>query len=395
MSITKSIYEDFKDVGQLMEVKKIAVIGAGLMGAGIAYVSALNGFQVALNDMKQEFVDKGMQRIRNDVMGGIDRGKMKPADGMKLIKAIKGSADLKKCVEDADLVVEAIFENMEVKKEIFEKLDQFTPSHTILASNTSTLSISEIATATKRPDKVLGMHFFSPVPAMALLELVVGKETSDETLTKAKEIGKNLRKDIIVSKDGPGFIVNRILIPTMSEIMKIYESKQAPMEFIDKAAVKDGLFPVGPFTLLDFVGLDVAFHAWETLEKVFGETYTPSPLLKKAVDMGHLGSKVGKGIQDLAEEFEPQISMEDIMNRVSAVIVNESAKCAHEEDIATIQDIDIGMKLGTSWSVGPFELADKIGLSKIIDTLNDLQEKHGDFYKASGLLTQQGDKKFY
>ena len=142
-----------------MDVKKIAVIGAGLMGAGIAYVGAMKGYEVALNDIKQEFVDKGMQRIRNDVMGGIDRGKMKPADGMKLLKAIKPSADLTECVKDADLVIEAVFEDMGVKKEIFKKLDELTPPNAILASNTSTLSISEIAAATNRPSKVLGMHF--------------------------------------------------------------------------------------------------------------------------------------------------------------------------------------------------------------------------------------------
>lgn len=378
-----------------MKVKKIAVIGAGLMGAGIAYVAALKGFEVALNDINEEFVNKGMQRIRTDVMGGIDRGKMKPADGMKLIKAIKPNVDLAECTKDADLVIEAIFEKMEVKKEIFEKLDQMTPPETILASNTSTLSITEIASATERPDKVLGMHFFSPVPAMPLLELVVGNETSNEALETAKTVGNALGKTLIVSKDGPGFIVNRILGPTLGEFARIYEEKLAPMELIEKAAVKDGLFPVGPFTLLDFVGLDVAVHAGKTLESAFGETYAVSSILKKAVEQGHLGSKVGKGIQDLAEDFEPKIAAEEVMDRVMAVAVNEAAKCVHEEDITTIQDADTGMRLGTNWNPGPFQLADKVGLSKIIETLKGLQANYGDFYKPSELLIQQGDKKFY
>jgi 3-hydroxyacyl-CoA dehydrogenase len=378
-----------------MEVKKVAVIGAGLMGAGIAYVAAWKGYQVALNDIKDEFVQAGLQRIRNDVMGGIDRGKMKPAEGMQLIKAIKGSADLAECVKDADLVIEAVFEDMKIKKEVFTKLDQFASPEAILASNTSTLSINELASATKRPAKVLGMHFFSPVPSMPLLELVVGQETSDETLGVGKTVGKALGKELIISKDGPGFIVNRILGPTLGQIMAIYEEKLAPMEFIDKAAVKDGLFPVGPFALLDFVGLDVALHAGETLERAFGENYQVSPILRKAVEMGHLGSKVGKGIQDLAEDFEPKITAEEIMDRVMAVIVNEAAKCVHEEDITTFKDVDIGMKLGTNWQNGPFELADKIGVSNILETLKGLQKEYGDFYKPSELLTQQGDKKFY
>ncbi|MFX0116539.1 MAG: 3-hydroxyacyl-CoA dehydrogenase NAD-binding domain-containing protein [Candidatus Hodarchaeota archaeon] len=378
-----------------MEIKKIAIVGAGLMGAGIAYVSALKGFEVGLNDMNEELVNKGMQRIRNDVMGGIDRGKMKPADGMKLIQAIKGSADLAECVQDADLVIEAIFEKMEVKKAMFEKLDRLAPPHAILASNTSTLSISEIASATERPEKVLGMHFFSPVPAMPLLELVAGKETSGEALEKAKEVGNILGKKLIISKDGPGFIVNRVLGPTLGEFNKIYEARLAPIDLIEKAAVKDGLFPVGPFTLLDFVGLDVALQAGKTLERAFGETYAVSPMLQKAVDMGHLGSKVGKGIQDLAEDFEPKISTDEIMDRVIAVAVNEAAKCVHEEDITSVQDVDIGMKLGTNWSDGPFQLADKIGTSKIVGRLKSLQAEHGDFYKPSELLIQQGDKKFY
>lgn len=378
-----------------METKKIAVIGAGLMGAGIAYVAARFGFEVALNDMTEEFVNKGMQRIRNDVMGGIDRGKMKPADGMRLIKAISASADLTESIQDADLVIEAVFEKMEVKKEIFEKLDKSTPPHAILASNTSTLSITEIASATERPENVIGMHFFSPVPAMSLLELVVGRETNEESLEKTKAVGKTLSKTLIVSKDGPGFIVNRILGPTLGEFNAIYEARLASMDFIDKAAVKDGLFPVGPFMLLDFVGLDVALHAGKTLERAFGEGYAVSPMLQKAVDMGHLGSKVGKGLQDLGEDFEAQISAEEIMSRVIAVAVNEAAKCVHEEAITSFQDCDIGMRLGTNWSDGPFQLADKVGSSKIVERLKSLQAEHGDFYKPSELLIQQGDKKFY
>ena len=379
----------------MTEIKKIAVIGAGLMGAGIAYVAALKGFKVALNDIKEEFVQKGMQRIRDDVMGGIDRGKMKPADGMNLIKAITGSTNLKECVQDADLVIEAVFEDMEVKKEIFQKIDQFAPPQAILATNTSTLSITEIASATSRPEKFLGMHFFSPVPAMTLVEIVVGEATSDESLDIAKQVSIALGKEIVVSKDGPGFIVNRLLIPIMSEIMRIYEDKLAPMDVIDKAAVREGFFPVGPFTLLDFVGIDVAYPACETLHKGFGEDYAPSPLLKKAFEMGHLGSKVGKGIQDLSEAFEPKISDEEIMNRVTAVMINEAAKCVHEENIASIPDVDTGMKLGTNFSLGPFELADKVGTPKIIETLKSLQAEYGDFYAPSELLMQQGDTKFY
>ena len=190
-------------------VNKIAVIGAGLMGAGIAYVSAWNGFNVSIVDMKQEFVDKGMERIRTDVMTGIDKGKISMGDAERLMGRLNPTVNIEDAVKDADLVIEAIFENMEAKKEVFAKIDAAAPPHAVLATNTSSLSIDELATATKRPDKFIGMHYFSPVPAMKLLELVIGEKTSEETIAAAETVGKTQGKQTVRAKNSPGFRIYR------------------------------------------------------------------------------------------------------------------------------------------------------------------------------------------
>ncbi|MCK5302053.1 MAG: 3-hydroxyacyl-CoA dehydrogenase family protein, partial [Candidatus Thorarchaeota archaeon] len=192
-----------------MDVKKIVVIGAGLMGSGIAYISAWNGLEVKIVDIKEEFIEKGMERIRTDVMTGIDKGKMTMSEAEGLMGRLSATTNLEEAVKDADLVIEAIFENMKVKKEVFGKIDAAAPAHTVIASNTSSLSIDELATATKRPDKVVGMHYFSPVAAMKLLEIVIGEKTSDETIAAAIAVAEKQGKKIVKAKNSPGFIVNR------------------------------------------------------------------------------------------------------------------------------------------------------------------------------------------
>ena len=284
-----------------MEIKKIVVVGSGTMGSGIAYVSAAHGYKVVMNDISQEMLDKAMDRLRDQIMGGIQRGKLSMKEGEQLFNNISTSANLEEAVKDADLMIEAVFENMDVKKEVFGKASQNAPSHAILASNTSTLSITEIASATDRPDKVVGLHFFNPPAAMKLVEVVVGEKTSEETIETARQFVVSLEKSPIIAKDSPGFIVNRILVPVLNEAIKLYDEGVADKESIDKAMVLGANFPVGPFALADMVGLDVALASMRTLESKLGPCYTPAKSLVKLVEEGHLGTKTGKGFYEYSK----------------------------------------------------------------------------------------------
>lgn len=282
---------DFTD----MDIQNIVVIGTGAMGSGIAYVSAVAGFNVTVLDKEQRFLDAGMEKIKQALMQGIDRGKMSPAEGQKVFQRIKSTLDMKEAVDGAQLVIEAVFEDMDVKKEVFSKLSELADEETILASNTSTLSITEIATVVNKPERVIGLHFFNPPAAMKLVEVVLGKETSGDVKDKAVAFVQKLGKQPIVTKDSPGFIVNRVLLPALNEAAKLLDEGVAEAEDIDKALVLGANFPVGPLTLADMVGLDVALASQRTMERSFGECYKPAKSLVKLVEEGHLGMKTGKG----------------------------------------------------------------------------------------------------
>ncbi len=278
-----------------MVVQNVTVIGTGAMGSGIAYVTAVAGMNVTLVDQKQEFIDKGMERIRKMLMDGIDKKKMSPAEGEKVFHRFKTELDMAAAVKDADLVIEAVYENMDVKKEIFNKCSASAPSDALLASNTSTLSITEIASVVEKPERVLGLHFFNPPSAMKLVEVIRGEKTSDTTIEAALAYVDKLNKTAVVAKDSPGFLVNRVLVPVLNEAVKLLDEGVATKDDIDKALVLGANFPVGPLKLADFVGLDVALASCRTLERTLGEAYTPSPSLVRLVDEGKLGIKTGEG----------------------------------------------------------------------------------------------------
>ncbi len=284
-----------------MEIKRIAVIGAGAMGTGIAYQAARFGIEVNLNDLKQEFIDKGKSKIKDMVKTGVERKKLDLKAAKAIIDGIHGVADLKEAVEDVDMVVEAIFEDMEVKKELFGKLDEYTKAETILATNTSSLSVTEIATATNRPDKVIGTHFFNPVYTMKLVEIVLGEKSSKETIETAIEFSKKLDKTPVKVKDSPGFIVNRILGALMGEAIKILQDGLATGRDIDTAMTLGANHPVGPLTLADFVGLDIAVATASTLHEGLGDCYATPKLLLEKVEKGELGMKSGKGFFEYTE----------------------------------------------------------------------------------------------
>jgi len=278
-----------------MAVKRIAVIGAGAMGSGIAYQAARNGIEVNLNDMKQEFLDKGMTSIKNMVRTGVDKGKIALKDAKALIDLIHPMLDIKETAKDVDVVVEAIYENMQAKKELWAKIDAAARPDTIFATNTSSLSITEMATAVKRQDKFVGTHFFNPVYTMQLVEIVIGKKTSPQTIEAVVAFGTQMQKTPVKAKDSPGFIVNRILAPMMGEAMRLVQDGIASPEDIDTAMRLGANFPVGPLTLADYVGLDIAKATAETLGKGLGPCYTPPKILTEKVAKGELGMKSGKG----------------------------------------------------------------------------------------------------
>lgn len=281
-----------------MEIRKVGVAGCGLMGAGIAQVSIQAGYQTVVSEINDELLNKGIDSIKANLDRLVQKGRMSEEEGKAILGRLKGTTNISDFA-DCDLVIEAIIEKMELKRELFATLDQICPEHTIFASNTSTLSIAEMAAATKRPDRVLGMHFFNPVPVMRLIEIVRSLATSDETLSIAVEFGKTLGKEIVIVKDSPGFVTNRLVFPYLLEAVRVLELGLATKEDID-TAMRLGLnHPMGPFALLDLIGLDTAHHIAAAIYEEFKDPrFAPPPLLKQMVTTGWLGRKSGKGFYE-------------------------------------------------------------------------------------------------
>ncbi|MDP5273578.1 3-hydroxybutyryl-CoA dehydrogenase [Chengkuizengella axinellae] len=278
-----------------MDIQKIMVIGAGQMGAGIAQVCAVSGFHVFLNDINQEGLDKGIESIEKNLSRQVAKERMSTEQKQAAIDRITPVLNLEEA-SGVDLVIEAAIENMEIKSNIFAELDSIAPSHTILATNTSSLPITEIAAATNRPEKVIGMHFMNPVPVMKLVEIIRGLATSDEVFDLIEDLTKKLNKVPVEVNDFPGFVSNRILIPMINEaIYTVYEGVATP-EAVDDVMKLGMNHPMGPLTLADFIGLDTCLYIMEILHDGFGDDkYRACPLLRKYVKAGWLGRKSGRG----------------------------------------------------------------------------------------------------
>jgi 3-hydroxybutyryl-CoA dehydrogenase len=282
-----------------MSIKTIGVIGAGSMGSGIANLAAMSGFNVVLRDIEDRFLENGIKRIDGFMGKSVARGKMTEEDKSEILGRITTTTAMED-LKDADLVIEAVLEDMDLKKEVFQQLDEITREDVILVTNTSSMSITEIASATKRPERVAGFHFFNPAQLMKLVEIVKGYNTSDETIEELKAVAEELNKEyVVVNKDTPGFIVNRVMIPHFIEAIRLLEEGVASAEDIDKA-VKFGLnYPMGPFELQDYAGVDIGYHVMEYFKNEFNDPrFAPPLLLKQLVKAGRHGRKSGAGFYD-------------------------------------------------------------------------------------------------
>ena len=377
-------------------IAKVAVIGAGEMGHGIAELAALHGYEVRLRDIKQEFVDRGMERIRWSLGKLVEKQELTKEKADEALARIRPMTDLAAAVSDADLVIEAVFEDLDLKKKVFAELDAHAPKEAILGSNTSGLSITAMGRATKRPSKAVGLHFFNPVMMMPLIEIVKGEDTSDETIRAVQAFATSVKKTpIVCRKDVPGFITSRTIFPYMYEAAWIHDEEGVAKEVIDSALKFRVGFPMGPFELADRVGIDLL----EMAPRKQGLPVPPSiAALAKA---GKVGQKSGEGFYDY-RQGKPAITPDqgkdfDVL-RILAPVVNEAARLV-EWKVATPEEIDLAMRLGTAFPKGPLALADELGLDAVLAALKG-HKRHAavpllEQMVARGELGAKSGKGFY
>jgi 3-hydroxybutyryl-CoA dehydrogenase len=406
--------------------EKIAVLGAGTMGVGIAQLAAQSGYDVLMYDIKDDFVQRGMSNIKSALQSRVDKGKMEPAEMDTIISRIATTINRDEAAS-CNLIIEAAPEDITLKREIFASLSAMSAPDTILATNTSSLSITSIASAATNPQRVVGMHFFNPAPAMPLVEIISATGTAPEVVQTVRGIAQSMGKTPVHAADMPGFIVNRVARPFYGEALKILGEGTSTVPTID-AAMRAAGFRMGPFELMDFIGIDINFAVTKSVyEAFFGETrYRPSPIQQRMVEANTLGRKTGQGFYHYADgqpgdpAYNPPINLShkrdvpfipehlttgflhnggieipadrpdlaEIAIRILSMIMNEAAY-AVGEGVASVRDIDTAMKLGTNYPKGPLKWSDEIGLELVFNILKSLQTSLGDErYRPAPLLRQ-------
>ena len=375
-----------------MTVKNITVLGSGVMGHGIAQVSATAGYNVILRDIKQEFLDKAMEKIKWSLDKLVSKEKISKEEGDSIFSRITPIVDLNEAVKNAELVIEVVPEIMDLKKSVYAELDKAANPEVVFASNTSTLPITEIANTTSRPEKFIGIHFFNPPQLMKLVEVIPGEKTAQEITDLTQEYVKSVNKQaVLCRKDVPGFIINRLFIPMVHEACYAQDRTNATLEEIDSAVKFKLGFPMGIFELADFTGMDVIHKATVEMHLRDKKVINPHPTIEKMFNEKKLGQKSGEGYykysddkyervslsEELAEKFNPIQLVANILNNAAWLITNGASD---------IGEIEKAVQLGLGLKKPLFETAKEIGIKNIIDELNKLTEKHGEFYKPDPLL---------
>ena len=375
-----------------MTVKNITVLGSGVMGHGIAQVSATAGYNVVLRDIKQEFLDKAMEKIKWSLDKLVSKEKISKEEGDSIFSRITPIVDLNEAVKNAELVIEVVPEIMDLKKSVYAELDKVAGPEVIFASNTSTLPITEIANTTSRPEKFIGIHFFNPPQLMKLVEVIPGEKTSQEITDLTLEYVKSVNKQAVVCrKDVPGFIINRLFIPMVHEACYAQDRTNSTLEEIDSAVKFKLGFPMGIFELADFTGMDVIHKATVEMHLRDKKVINPHPTVEKMFDEKKLGQKSGEGYykysddkyervalsEELAEKFNPIQLVANILNNAAWLITNGASD---------IGEIEKAAQLGLGLKKPLFETAKEIGIKNIVNELNKLAERHGEFYKPDPLL---------
>ena len=371
----------------------ISVIGAGTMGSGIAQVAASNGCQVTIVDSSQPALENSKSKLKSILNRLVEKGKINEEQSKSILARIHWTTKMDE-ISNSNMIIEAIVENLEIKQNLFSEMESLVSDICILATNTSSLSVSKIASVCKLKSRIMGVHFFNPVPLMKLVEVIPTEETDKKLLSEVKSSLEGWGKSVVTAKDTPGFIVNRVARPFYSEALKIYGEGLADFTTIDWAMKEFGGFRMGPFELMDYIGNDVNYSATKAVYDGTNHDprYKPSPIQKKLMDEGLLGRKSGRGYFDYSESaVNPEPNKDEklgkrIFNRVLAMLINAAADALHRS-IANRDDIDTAMTKGVNYPKGLLKWADKIGLNSPLSQLKELLSKYGnDRYLPSLLL---------
>ncbi|WP_313695392.1 3-hydroxyacyl-CoA dehydrogenase/enoyl-CoA hydratase family protein [Halorarum halobium] len=374
------------------DVETVAVLGAGNMGHGIAEVAALAGYEVRMRDINDEFVQDGYDQIEWSLGKLAEKDQLSEGDAQAALDRVTPLVDMAETLEGADLVIEAVPEKMDIKKDVYDDVVKHAAADAVFASNTSSLSITELSEVTDRPERFCGMHFFNPPVRMQLVEVISGEHTDDGTLELVEDVAEEMGKTPVrVRKDSPGFIVNRVLVPLMNEAAWIVHGGDATVAEVDSTAKFDVGLPMGSFELADQVGIDVGYHVLEYMHDVLGDAYEPCPLLAEKVQNDELGKKTGEGFYDYEDggvDIPNDAGREDVTHRLLAVMANEVAGLIGN-DVADADAIDRAVMLGAGFPDGPAKMADAAGLDTLVETLDDLHEETGAArYEAADYLRE-------